>query len=573
MKKLVLVSFVLISILASGKNWKPVYSPFDSLANLCEQQSENTASRQLQQRNIRLMYAMAAEHPYFHPLQWRAMYWDAFLLMKGGWQDSALYLAQKAITLVDTIHYEYDYRRLQRIVINCSTDTMNYFSAYKAYRKQLLFYEATDDSINIANTCVTLGTIFDILGEHQEAMIYLKRGDIIYRKLNRTEYTVKNTLNIASSLLKTNEHQEAIRLLEEILRSPVTLQDTAFHLQALASCSYINDKYKRERYAREAYQLSLCYGKKELIMKSSINMGASYFEKGNADSALLFYRKVSDYLSQHENKEFLLPTLNGLSRCFQMKQQWDSAFIYLNTARFYEDSLQYSALSEMHRMESRIAIDSYEKTLRKQQEEANTHRLILILIMVIITVSAAFVCYLFWMQRRKALMKKRMEELENKELAVRLENEELRHRMELEAKNRELTSNAIILTEKNKALSDLANRINSRKEAGDITPATALELKSRISGCNGNEDNEWHNFRVHFEQVHPDFIRRLKETYPSLTENELRLCAYLRTGMERKQIAMMLSVQPDTIKKNCVRMRKKFPLLTEDSLEDFLRKL
>lgn len=574
MEKLVFTIILFINLSVLGQNWKPVYQPFDSLATLCERQGDDVASRKLQQQYVHLMYAMATEQSYFRPLQWRAMYWDAYLLMRNGRVDSALYLARAALKLVDTLRYEYDYRRLQRIAINCSTDTMDYFMTYKAYREQLQFYESVDDSLNIANTCVTLGTIFSTLGEHKKAMDYHKRGDTLYRQLGNTDYMLKNRLNIANCLQAAGKHKEAVCLLEGILKNPVTARDTAFHLQVLASgCVFTDNKARREEYVRNAYRLAACYGRKEPIMKSSINMGYLFLQKAEIDSALLFYGKVSAYVQQHEDKELLLPALYGMSRCYQIKRQWDSAFIYLDRVRSYEDSLQGGTLPEMYLMESRIAIDGYERTLYRERKEANMHRLILILVLVLVIVSAAFACYMLWMRQRKILMKKRMEELEKKELAARLENEELRHHMEMEAKDRELTSNAIILTEKNKLLNDLAKRISSRSEVGDIAPRTALELQSRIRASNGTEDEEWKNFRVHFEQVHPDFFCRLKETYPSLTENELRLCAYLRTGMERKQIAMMLSVQPDTVKKACVRMRKKFPLNTEDLLEDFLRNL
>lgn len=61
--------------------------------------------------------------------------------------------------------------------------------------------------------------------------------------------------------------------------------------------------------------------------------------------------------------------------------------------------------------------------------------------------------------------------------------------------------------------------------------------------------------------------------FSSLTENDLRPCAYLSIGMERKQIARMLVLQPASIRRACMRLRKKFQLASEDSLEDFLRRI
>ena len=60
------------------------------------------------------------------------------------------------------------------------------------------------------------------------------------------------------------------------------------------------------------------------------------------------------------------------------------------------------------------------------------------------------------------------------------------------------------------------------------------------------------------------------QRYRHITEGELRLCAYIRTGMENKHIAQMLSLQPESVKKNRYRLRQKLNL-GKESLEDFLR--
>ena len=50
-------------------------------------------------------------------------------------------------------------------------------------------------------------------------------------------------------------------------------------------------------------------------------------------------------------------------------------------------------------------------------------------------------------------------------------------------------------------------------------------------------------FKLHFDSVHPGFFVKLKEISAELTENDLRLCAYVRIGIRAKQIAGMLSVK------------------------------
>lgn len=552
----------------SAKNWKPVYKPFDSLVDKFEYDIEKITSS-----HIKDMYDIAKKNRDKPALMWRAIYWDAyrnwFLLQ----HIQATILINKAINLVDSINYEYDYRCIQRLMLNCNADKITYFELYKSYKKLLDYFAKVDDTINIANTCISIGNIFLQLGEPYKSYDYLHRADSLYSICNRNTYRIKNYLNLANVLYDKGEHKKAIQTLLWITRQKEVQRDTAFMLQVYASLSSASsiDIKLTDLYSRKAYHLAKIYGHEYLIMQASVNMGAIYINTNKSDSALLFYRKVWNYIKRNNNNKFLLPTLNGIANSFRIQERWDSAYIYLNTANNYKNALQKAGnLTEVYRMESRAAINNYEATLARQQAEARLHRILLVFILIVVVLTCGFACYGFWSQRRKALAKKRIQELENKELATRLKNEELQFELEMDSKNRELVSNSLMLIEKNQMLDELLQRIDNGGDAGQITRSTVIELKNQIR-AHASEEDEWHKFRAHFEQVHPGFFIRLKEMHPALTEYELRLCAYIRTGMYGKQIAMMLSVQPDSIKKSRTRLRKKLRLRQEDSLEDFLR--
>lgn len=556
----------------SAKSWEPVYGPFDSLTIKCERDMDNFARSEKCKVYVKSMYAIEKKHKNKPVLMWRSMYWDAFWMWKSSKETFAISIANKAIKLVDTVKYEYDYRRIQRLLLNCIVDKKTYFESYKEYKKSLCYFTKVDDTLNIANNCVTIGNIFQELGEPNKAYDYLHRADSLYRLCNQKTYLIKNKLNIANVLNSKGERKKAIQTLLWATRQEDVKNDTVFMLQVYASLSSASNNIKlTEFYSRKAYRLAKKYRDEELLMQASLNMGAVYVNTNKSDSALLFYRKVWTYLQRNKNNRFLLPTLGGMANSFWMQERWDSAYIYLNKFLIYQKSLRKAGnLSEVYRQESRAAIDNYEATLARQQAEAMLHRIVLILILAVVVLVCGFACYGFWSQRRKALAKKRIQELENKELATRLKNEELQFELEMDSKNRELVSNSLMLIEKNQMLDELLQRIDNGGDAGQITRSTVIELKNQIR-AHASEEDEWHKFRAHFEQVHPGFFIRLKEMHPALTEYELRLCAYIRTGMYGKQIAMMLSVQPDSIKKSRTRLRKKLRLRQEDSLEDFLR--
>ncbi|MEM7382317.1 MAG: LuxR C-terminal-related transcriptional regulator, partial [Bacteroidota bacterium] len=83
-------------------------------------------------------------------------------------------------------------------------------------------------------------------------------------------------------------------------------------------------------------------------------------------------------------------------------------------------------------------------------------------------------------------------------------------------------------------------------------------------------DNNWKNFSRYFEEVHKDFNSNVKAKYPELTSNELRLLALLKMNLSSKEIANILNISPNGIKKARYRLRKKLDISTEESLQDLV---
>lgn len=53
------------------------------------------------------------------------------------------------------------------------------------------------------------------------------------------------------------------------------------------------------------------------------------------------------------------------------------------------------------------------------------------------------------------------------------------------------------------------------------------------------------------------FQWQLKARYPQLTSYDIRLCTYLKSNFSTKEIATLLNITPDSVKKAKHRLRKK----------------
>ncbi len=65
----------------------------------------------------------------------------------------------------------------------------------------------------------------------------------------------------------------------------------------------------------------------------------------------------------------------------------------------------------------------------------------------------------------------------------------------------------------------------------------------------------------------------LKDRYPDLTPNEMRLSALVKLNLTIKEMAAILGISPDSVKTARYRLRKKLELNTEENLTDFMLQL
>lgn len=78
------------------------------------------------------------------------------------------------------------------------------------------------------------------------------------------------------------------------------------------------------------------------------------------------------------------------------------------------------------------------------------------------------------------------------------------------------------------------------------------------------ERNIMDHLLLELEQSNRLFQTRLQAICPSLTAYELRLCTYLKANLSTKEIATLLNITPDSVKKAKHRLRKKLNIQPEE---------
>lgn len=152
---------------------------------------------------------------------------------------------------------------------------------------------------------------------------------------------------------------------------------------------------------------------------------------------------------------------------------------------------------------------------------------------------------------------------------IEVKNKQLEH--ELYVKKKELTNATMNIVQKNELLNSLNHELLQLKdENGNKLKADQLQKVSKILK-NAYEDNmDWHLFEQSFNETHENFFKKLKQQFPELMPNDLKLCAYLRLNMSSKEIASLLNITTRGVEIRRYRLRKKLNIQTEQNLSDYL---
>jgi hypothetical protein len=177
-------------------------------------------------------------------------------------------------------------------------------------------------------------------------------------------------------------------------------------------------------------------------------------------------------------------------------------------------------------------------------------------------------------KRRELLMKQEQEEIKRlKEQAekqvIALNNEKLQS--ELDHINIQLANNTMAIIEKNELLLEIREELHRQKEElGYRVPAKYYQKIDKLIEKGITSDHDWEIFEKLFDKAHHDFFQRLKNDYPEITTNDLRLCAYLRLNLTSKEIAPLLNITVRGVEERRYRIRKRLQLSSDQNLTEFI---
>lgn len=465
-------------------------------------------------------------------------------------------------------------------------------------------FKKYNDSLHLANAYLIKGSIAIYQGF---STIALKES---YNAL-KIHQDLKNDFRIAEALLQigiiyqnTDDHQKAVDIFKEtiILYDKVENQQTKAQALNYIANSYINLKKfdEAEAYSKESLEISKKLKYKANIARTYKQLGFLEYEKGNFNKAITYYTKSYNLWLEVGSTNNQARTLLDIGKSYIGNKDYQTAIKYLNKSidlakqtndtdvlgrAFYEKSI---ALEKLGKYKASLAIfkenkkinDSifttergkatqelktiYETEKKEQQivfqeneinlleEKAKVSNLQKLLLGSGLTLSLIAIGFGFYGFRQKIKRNKVEKEKLDNELAF---------------KKKELTTHALHLAKKNEVLENLKQQAQELKSEQNIGGYQHL---IRTIDFDLQDDNNWENFSNYFQQVHKDFNSRIKKQYPKISASELRFLSLVKMNLSSKEIASILNISNEGIKKARYRVRKKLQLDPNESLEDLI---
>jgi ligand-binding sensor domain-containing protein/DNA-binding CsgD family transcriptional regulator len=163
------------------------------------------------------------------------------------------------------------------------------------------------------------------------------------------------------------------------------------------------------------------------------------------------------------------------------------------------------------------------------------------------------------------------ERLQAEQEVIKLQKENLE--VSLANQNSKLTTSILHMGHKNKILQSLKQELESFKESIDTSVKNKfLKLIKSVEREIADDEN-WQQLEMHLNEAHHQFIKRLRDKHPDLTNSNLQFCLFIRLNVNTKEIADIMNITVRGVEKSRYRLRKKLGLSSTDSITDYLMSL
>ncbi len=495
-----------------------------------------------------------------------------------GDRDSSLQYFQKAILLFEGLK---DSSSLADVLLrrgNVYSDIGNDDQAMEAFMHSLRISEAIHRDEYIAHNFISIGVVNDKQGNYTTAEEYFLKAQAIFKKQNDWfgEMSIYNNLGI---LYKNTGHRQ--KSMEAYQQSLEIADSTNFgrgQLSANTNLGILNVQmgfYENGlQHSSLALQLAREFEDKEAISdnlnwiaRAQLGLKDYLHSEQNATEALRLGREVQSLEKQRDANRTLSDIFEA-QRDFEQSLHYYKSFVEVKDSLYNVDKAkQIAELQTIYETEKK---DKAIQLLDKNAEIDLIRRTRLWVALSLSLIAGALLVYSQWIRRtrdRKILSQEKELEVQRRQVA---ERDAVQVSRELDFKKQELAAKALLLARKNEFLQSINQEVDKMREFTEGRARESVRRISRQIHMDIESEEDWEQFIASFREVHHDFVDQLQQTYPAISRSELRLACLMKMNLSAKELAALLNITSDGVKKARHRLRKKMELDSAVDIQEYL---
>ena len=433
-----------------------------------------------------------------------------------------------------------------------------------------------------------IGWLYFLEGDYQKSEEYTRKAYELSIKTNDSVRIGQMAMNLAAASNTIGEIDTAekyINIALEMLKGRQSIIGMPHAITIKIENLYLKGEYsKAEELALEYIDIFPEALIDDIKSQFLLFLSKVYEKQNNLSKAIFFAHESLNSDPCLKNK---IDILNYLSDLHRINKDFVLSLSYKDSAMIAKDSLV--KINEMDRMANnqiRIELSNSEKKLIENQLKRQADRRLFAFLIVFILILA---CVIIWVMRIKSV-KNRQEKIiaQNKNQITELELEREKNKQklleqqlkrqetlslleqtrlndEIETKNRQLAAKVLFQANRNKLIDEIVTVFSQNPELMENAHIKSLSQRLNME----RKESVNNGFLVYFEQINPIFLSSLKEKHPDLKASDIRILSYIYLNLSSKEIANLLNVVPDSLKKKKQRLATKIGIETTE-LYDYL---
>ncbi|WP_299125870.1 tetratricopeptide repeat protein [uncultured Winogradskyella sp.] len=425
-----------------------------------------------------------------------------------------------------------------------------------------------DTEESIAASYWNIGNIHGDIENYDISNEYYNKAKAIYEKLDLPDDVATINVNLALNLKGQKKYEQAKALLFEAVPFYKEKNYNNDLAGAYDNIGWIYAQQDSLQFAEDFYNKALViskqYGETSLIGLNLRHLGELYNLKGEYRKALNYMKDAIEIADETGTRKKKIGDLLELSKAYAGLGRYKKAYEYhTDYHELHDEILGEENIERMNELEVQYQTEKKEKELiikqneikllEERKQKAENEKIFLII--SLIGALALAIAIVYGLRQKMKRNKIEREKLDT----------------DLAFKEKELTTHALHLAHKNEVLLDLKSQLKELKSSSPN--ARSYQKVINTINLDINNDNNWEQFRTYFEDVHRDFNSKVMRNYPEVSNNDLRLMSLLKMNLSSKEIANILNISIEGVKKARYRLRKKLNLNTEESLQELVIEL